>query len=369
MNSQKRKNIWYFCALLPLLLFTPGCSYPRQKIIDEIQLQTVLGLDKVNNEYVGTAVFTDYSGEEKKGGSSILQGKEKKTRMIRQSINAQSSKPIEIGKLNLLIFGKELARNGLAYFVKTICRDPLIGSNLFIAVSDEPAGELLMKNKDKNSDYLYKLIEQNYRNQNVPIPTLQHFLFDYYGEGRDPSIPFLKVNQKGNITVNGLAVFKKDRLGLILNQKEAFLYKILRGRVIRGETAFKLHKGKSEDLALLTILYGKNKKSIINKDTNSKVICNLTLSGMVKDYPDWLDLRKKQNNILLKKQLEKQMKKDFEKLFVKFQKHQVDPLGIGDLVRAHSKKWDEKEFYKKVYPSIALDMNLKIDLFQAGIGE
>jgi hypothetical protein len=45
--------------------------------------------------------------------------------------------------LNLLIFGKILAENGVSYFVKTICRDPFIGSNMFIAVSEVPAGELL----------------------------------------------------------------------------------------------------------------------------------------------------------------------------------------------------------------------------------
>jgi hypothetical protein len=97
--------------------------------------------------------------------------------------------------LNLLIFGKNLAENGVSYFVKTICRDPLIGSNMFIAVSEVPAGELLKKSNDKNTKYLYQLIEQNYKNQNTPIPTLQSFLFDYYGEGRDASIPYLKINQ------------------------------------------------------------------------------------------------------------------------------------------------------------------------------
>ncbi|MDN3015536.1 Ger(x)C family spore germination protein [Paenibacillus sp. BSR1-1] len=288
---------------------------------------------------------------------------------MKQTLNAQSPKPIEIGKLNLLIFGKELAVNGVSYFVKTVCRDPLIGSNMLIAVSEEPAGEFLMKNKDRNSDYPYKLIEQNYRTQNVPIPTLQSFLFDFYGEGRDPSIPYLKINQKGNIEVEGLAVLKKDRLGLILDQKESFLYKILRGRVIRGQTEFNIHKGQSRDTAILAILYGKNKKSIRNNGSKSKVTFNITVNGMVKDFPDWLDLRKKQNNLLLKKQLEKQMKKDFEKLFVKFQKQQVDPLGIGDLARAYSKKWNEKEFYEKVYPTIAMEINLKIELSHAGMGE
>ncbi|MFP5109255.1 Ger(x)C family spore germination protein [Neobacillus sp. C211] len=367
MNSKKLKKIWF--VLLALLMFIPGCSYPRQKIIDDVQLQTVLGFDRVDNEYVGTALYSDYTGDEKKGGSFILQGKGKKAHIIRESINGQSPKPIEIGKLNLLIFGKNLAENGVSYFVKTICRDPLIGSNMFIAVSEVPAGELLKKINDKNSKYLYQLIEQNYKNQNTPIPTLQSFLFDYYGEGRDVSIPYLKINQKGNIEVSGLALFNKDRLVLTLNQKETFLYKILRGRVIRGETAFNIHKGQKEDLALLTILYGQNKRSILNKDTDSKVTFNLTLKSMVKDYPDWLDLRKNKNNILLKKQLEKQMKKDFKKLFVKLQEHQVDPLGIGDLARAYSKEWNEREFYEKVYPTIAFDINIKLELFQAGIGE
>ena len=49
--------------------------------------------------------------------------------------------------------------------------------------------------------------------------------------------------------------------------------------------------------------------------------------------------------------------------------HHVDPLGIGDLARAYSKKWNEREFYEKVYPTIAMDVNLKLDLYQTGIGE
>ncbi|PGY08297.1 hypothetical protein [Bacillus sp. AFS031507] len=132
MNSQKRKIIRL--AVLPLLIFIPGCTYPQQKIINEVQLQTILGFDKADNQYVGTALYSDYTGVEKKGGSFTLQGKGKTAHIIRESINRQSPKPIEIGKLILLIFGKELAENGVSYFVKTICRDPLIGSNMYLAI-------------------------------------------------------------------------------------------------------------------------------------------------------------------------------------------------------------------------------------------
>lgn len=367
MSSQKVKKIWL--VLLPLFMFISGCSYPRQKIIDDVQLISVLGFDIEDNEYVGTALYSDYTGDEKKSGSVTLQGKGKKAHIIKEAINSQSPKPIEIGKLNLLIFGKDLAENGVSYFVKTVCRDPLIGSNMYLAVSNVPAGELLNKSKENNSKYLYELIKQNYKNQNTPIPTLHSFLFDYYGEGRDISIPYLKINQKGKVEVSGLALFKKDKLAVTLNQKETVLYKILRGRVMRGEALFNIHKGQKQDLALLTILNGQNRRSILNKDSNVKVTYNLTLEGMVKDYPDWLDLRKKENNILMRKQMENQITEDFEKLFVKLQKYQVDPLGIGDLARAYSKQWNEKQFYEKVYPTITLDVNLKIELYQAGIGE
>ncbi|WP_167555407.1 Ger(x)C family spore germination protein [Gottfriedia acidiceleris] len=368
MNKINRKIICSFCASLLLLFFISGCSFPRQKIIDEIQILSVYGFDKVDNHFVGTALYSDYTEVGNKG-STILQGSGKKSLLIKQALNEQSPKPIEVGKLNLLIFGKELAENGVSYFVKAVCRDPLIGSNAILAVSEEPAGELLMKNKAKDSNYIYKLIEQNFRNQFVPLPTFHSFLFDYYGEGRDASIPYIKINQKENIEVNGLVVFKKDKLALILNQKESLLYKLLRGRVIRGQTEFNIQKGQNTDSAILTILNGNEKKLIKTNNGKTKVKFNLTLNGMVKDYPEWLDLMKRKNNLFLNNQLEKQMKEDFEKLLLTFQKHQVDPIGIGDLARAHSKKWNEKEFYEKVYPALDFDVNVKVVLFQSGIGE
>ncbi|MDN3015535.1 hypothetical protein PH210_04835 [Paenibacillus sp. BSR1-1] len=76
MNSQKKKNIRCFYALLPLILIIPGCSFPRQKIIDDVQLPKVLGFDKVDNQYVGTVLYSDYTEDEKKVGALFYRGKE-----------------------------------------------------------------------------------------------------------------------------------------------------------------------------------------------------------------------------------------------------------------------------------------------------
>lgn len=363
------KSISILGLSISLTLFLSACTYPQQKIIDDIQIQTVLGFDKDEEEYIGTTLYPDFT-EEENGKGVVLEGKGSKVRLITQELDEQSPKPIEIGKLNLLVFGRELAEDSVSYFVKTICRDPLVGSNMFLAVTEGHAGELLKQGQNKSSNYIYKLIEHNYRSQNIPLPTLQSFLFDYYGEGRDVSIPYLSINQKGNIEVNRLAVFKKEKLKLILDQKETFLYKILRGRIMKGETDVKIHKGQREGLALLTVLYGANKKFVSIKQSKTKVKMNIELQGMVKDYPVWWDLRGNKNKILLKKQLEKQLKEDFEDLLLKFKDYQVDPLGIGDLVRAHSRtrNWSEKEFYENVYPNLTYDLDLTIELTSAGIG-
>ncbi|KKI89822.1 hypothetical protein WQ54_24185 [Bacillus sp. SA1-12] len=367
MSSQKCKIIFIFCCFSLLIFVLTGCN--RGKIVDDIHMLSVLGFDKEDRDYIGTALYSDYTEEQKQGKIYSLQGHEKSTKLILKEINNQSSKPIEIGKLKLLMFSENLARDGISDFVKTICKDPLIGSNLIIAVSEEPAEKILNNLTKEGNDYLPNLIEQNFKSGNVPVSNLQIFLFDYYGEGRDVSVPFINLNEHGKVRIDGYAVFKKDHLSLVLKQKEMFLYKLLQARSMNGEMSFKVRKGQQEGLAVLTSLYGKKIESVSKNESGPKVTYSIKLHGMVRDYPGWLDLKKNENYKLLTRQLEKQIKNDLLKLLLKFQEHDVDPLGVGDLVRAHSEKWNEKEFYETVYPKVTFNINLSIQLHQSGIGD
>jgi hypothetical protein len=72
---------------------------------------------------------------------------------------------------------------------------------------------------------------------------------------------------------------------------------------------------------------------------------------------------------MLKKQLEEQVENELKKLLHKLTAYQVDPLGIGDLVRANSRDWDEKEFYKHIYPTVQYGIDINIELTRSGIGE
>ncbi len=368
MNGRKQKEFLGPGFILSLLFLLTSCSYPHQKIIDDIQIPTVLGFDKGEEGFTGTVSYIDFTEEENDGNEVFLEADGKNAETILQKIDAQSSKPIEIGKLNLLVFGSELASEGISYFTSTICRDPLIGSNMFLAVAEGKAGELLKNGQKINSNYIYNLIEHNSKDQNLPKPALQSFLFDYYGEGRDGTLPYLKINQKNKMEVNGLAIFKNDQVKLFLDRKEAFLYKILKGRYLKGQTEFEIQKDDQKGVAVFTLLHGENKKIVSGKSEN-KVKFNIELQGMVKDYPEWLDLSEAKNNIFLKNEMEKRVKEDLENLLFKFKDYNVDPLGIGDLVRAHSRNWDEEEFYQNAYDNVTYEIDLNIELLRAGIGE
>ncbi|QGQ46075.1 Ger(x)C family spore germination protein [Metabacillus sediminilitoris] len=367
MSNKIRKIICIFYSLSLLIFVLTGCN--RGKIVDDIHMISIIGFDKEDRDYIGTALYTDYIEEQNQGKIYSLQGHEKSTKLILNEINNQSSKPIEIGKLQLLLFSENLARDGISHIVKTICKDPLIGSNLIIAVSKEPTEKILNNLTKEGNNYLPKLIEQNFKSGNVPVSNLQIFLFDYYGEGRDVSVPFINLNEHGKVGIDGYAVFKKDHLSLVLNHKEMALYKILQARSMNGDMSFKVSKGQQEGLAVLTSLYGEKIESVSKHESGPKVTYSITLHGMVRDYPVWLDLKKNENYKLLTRQLEKQMNNDLLKLLLEFQEHEVDPLGVGDLVRAHSKKWDEEEFYDTVYPNVTFDIKLSIQLHQSGIGD
>jgi spore germination protein len=365
MNSKKNIMLIGIMFIFTFLILS-GCK--RLEIVDQLQIVKVLGFDKEDDRYIGTALYEDYTVQGQ-GQVHTLQGEAPTVKLVLKDINSQSEKPIDIGKLMVLIVSEDIAKEDMSETVRTICNNPLVGTNLIVAVSKIPPKEILNKLKEEGSDYLPRLIKQNIMSKNLPESNLHNFLYDYYGRGRDASVPYLNLNQKRKVTASEYAVFRKNKLALILNDKEMVLYKILQGKSINGEVPFSVHKLHDEGLAVLTINSGKITKSVSNLKSLPEISYRITLRGMVEDYPKWLDLRKKKNKLLLERQSEKKLKEDFKHLLLNFQKHNVDPLGVGDFIRAHSEEWNKEQFYETIYPTITFNVDISVVLTESGIKE
>ncbi|WP_210023304.1 MULTISPECIES: Ger(x)C family spore germination C-terminal domain-containing protein [unclassified Paenibacillus] len=50
------------------------------------------------------------------------------------------------------------------------------------------------------------------------------------------------------------------------------------------------------------------------------------------------------------------------------QKKHIDPLGLGDRVRAKSRNWDDAHF-QEIYPHLNVTVKTKINIIQTGVWE
>ncbi|MDQ0063467.1 Ger(x)C family spore germination protein [Paenibacillus harenae] len=361
MSSMMRLLLIPFMALLVLT----GCS--NANVIDHIRILTVLGFDKSDSGYTGSALYSDY---EEKGKIKVLQGKAKQTRVILKEMAFQSAQPIRIEKLKMLAFSKEVAGEGLSAFLKTICRDPLISNYVIMAVFDESLASVSESLAGKGSqEFPYHLIEQNMKREMIPYSNLSTVLFDYYGTGRDFSMPYLKLNQKKDIEISGYGIFKDDRLKFVLNPEEMLYFKLLQGDAMRGDVPFMIKKGSNEAPAIFTVNYGKQSRTVTFNQNEILVSYSFMLSGMVNEYPEWFALDVEGNTHSLIQQLEGQIRSRLLALLNKFVNDKVDPLGMGDLIRSRQRSWNEEKFYEADYGKIKYDIQFRTQLSKSGVGE
>ncbi|MES9684024.1 Ger(x)C family spore germination C-terminal domain-containing protein, partial [Gottfriedia acidiceleris] len=49
--------------------------------------------------------------------------------------------------------------------------------------------------------------------------------------------------------------------------------------------------------------------------------------------------------------------------------NEVDPLGLGIIDRSKRKSWNEKDFYKNIYPKMKFSIQTNIKIRQSGVGQ
>jgi spore germination protein len=273
------------------------------------------------------------------------------------------NRPINSGKLSVILFGKELAAKGLANELDVALRDAQSSRKMFLAVVDGNAKEMLQANFSPNEEkglYLTNLIDTNVRTGLVPRRNLHEFEYSYLGQGMDPFLPLLTL-QKDHIVISGLALFKGDKYVLSLNEKQMGIVKLLLENTKYG--VYEVNIGDQSYIAMENT--GSNVHYRINNDKISPSISiDLMINGTI------LDAR----GVHLPKQEQQSIKKRFEddiatmgtQLIKRFKKEGIDPLGLGDFVRSKTRNWNEEE-WKKQYPTLNVNLSVKVNLMEMGI--
>ncbi|PYZ94660.1 hypothetical protein CR194_03780 [Salipaludibacillus keqinensis] len=356
--------------MIIFLLLTTACV--PTKIVDELMLIHATGFDYIDEKNMRATISvpvyhqgSGHSAGEQSVTSETITGVGHTAKDIRSEMDSKSPRLIENSKLAVVLFDHETANNGIIDTVDTFYRDPTVGQRVYLTVYEGQTRELLEQNlslQPEISRYLTELIEQNIKNHELPKSNMHVFLYRYFQKGMDPFLPYLKKSD-GQVQVDGLAIFKKDKMCTILSREDSFIFKMLVESFQEGTFEISL---KDEEYATIMNLSTRAKYSLQKDSDSPKITINLFTKGYVNEYSgETLDQKKLD---AINEILEEELTKKISTMIETFQELNVDPIGLGFQVKTRTRGWDEKEWTRQ-YPDVPVDVNVTTKITHGGVSE
>ncbi|ALC92167.1 hypothetical protein AM500_22105 [Bacillus sp. FJAT-18017] len=346
-----------------ILILIPGCE--RTKIIDRLSIVHTLGYDIQKDGTLGaTVLYPDYTKGKNKQALEIRNVEGANSSEMLAHTNQQTKFPIELSKTIVIVFGEDFGKEGVGHIIRTVFNNPTIGTSVQTAVVKPNAKEFLKKVKENGTLAVAETITQNYTTLSMPRTDLHIFLNNYFGAGRDPYMPVLSQGTENSVRIEGLAVFKDDKLKLELKENQYEILALL--DPFEHQVLFEIPIKKNEKKGEIGV------REIRSKPTwkvtaNDSIKVNLDLNVKIREFPGWIQLNQKSDIDLIKSAIEKELKSEILELIQLLKKNGVDPIGLGDLIRSHDEAWNEDDFYKNEYKHLKVEPDITVTIIQAGI--
>ncbi|SFF57651.1 germination protein, Ger(x)C family [Halobacillus alkaliphilus] len=349
-----------FHSLLVLTFFLTGCL--PHKSIEDAALVDVAAFDLIDEEKIkGTMLIPQFiqdetGGVEEKHISSVGESVQE----IYRNVESKSSKPLRMGKVSMIFFGDELAKKDISRYIDFLQRDPDIGREVYLGVVAGNAEDLIKGKYSKTEptgEYIEQLMEQN-TTKYIPTQNLQKFLYAYYSDGMDPSLPYFQKEGK-EMKLAGYVFFDKNKMVYSIPFSEAFVLKLLSQDFKNGlqPIEYKDHQVALENIG------SKVKYRIKGDKNNPEFHINLKVNGMVGEIVP-------ANRKIATKELEKAFKDYFTEhttqLIQEFQENNIDPLGLGEVIKNRHGNFDPEK-WKEKYPNIPVKVNVSVRILEKGI--
>lgn len=362
------KIVKILAVVFALCVVLSGCS-ARQSLSD-LTIVEAVGIDYKKND---TSVSIQYLNLAKSGGTTegintnITSVVSSSSGSISDALSVSSKKlaqEIFFGQNKIIVFGKDYVENGidkgLDYLLRSIDSRP----DVMVAMSNDDA-EKVIKSKERDAripaESIYNLLETGEKNGFGAVVTVNDLLNMYAGETSDIYLPVLK-EEKDNCSVDGIAVFSKEKYKATLNQNQSLGFLILKNRVKNGFISVYDEELKKVNLEIIS---SKSKCQMEIRGEGYVFFCdikiNLILDEVEKGITSAIDEKKiKQVEALVEKRIENICRDSFNICV----ENQSDALMLGRyLAKANEEKYnDVKDNWKDELSKIKPVISVKADL-------
>jgi spore germination protein len=349
-----------FGVWLLSLFFLTGCV--QKEILDDIAIEIARGYDwKEEDKIEGTMLVYNFQPD-KSIKNTTLTTTSSTSRELVNYLQEQSPDPLSEGSLEVFLFGKKLASEGLIDYLDAPIRNASIGARLFLVVVDGNAKELLNGSYGNrgNAIFISNLLLHNIKYENLPKTNLQLFFRDYYQVGKTGFLPQIRKKDDNKLELNGISFFKTDKIKVIdtLETEKMFYFKLLVDKFSEGSHIVE----RDADKAVIRSISSRHKMKITKRNPYN-VTVHIKIRGIIREYTGPGTLTKK---VITKyeKALEEEVTKECEALIKRFQEQEIDPVGLGFFIQTrtrglHLKKdWEESDMYKNLTVKVETDVKV-----------
>ncbi|KSU84694.1 spore germination protein [Fictibacillus enclensis] len=368
--------------LIVLLIFSlilSGCTEP--KILERVGLITAVGYDDAEDgsgKIKGTTAVLQVDPDALQN-VDIMTDEGYTSKGIVNLENLRSSRKIRSGQLRVALFSDRLAKKGLINFADSLARDPSISEIVYMCITEPTSADILnhqYENIPDIGEYLYRLLDQNIKNEEIPSPTIHEFMKGHYAAGFDPVAPILK--RKGeSVKINGIALMKNDKMVGKLNTKEGYYIKLINGRYKGGNMEFLLPKGsldpilpKKENKGIpvaIDTLQSSSKIDLINaKEKKFNVSLKIRARLLEIRVPVNLDVPK--NMVFVQNVIQNKIKKQADDVIKYALSKETDPFGFGESYRSSVRNSNlTRDQWHKDVSSIKVNVDVDFKLLRTGV--
>ncbi|QED48225.1 Ger(x)C family spore germination protein [Cytobacillus dafuensis] len=364
MNS--RKYNWVYILLCTIVL--TGC-WGHQEINEVILVQTT-GIDKgKNNKVKLTIEFLKITGSSQ--GPSGLMGKKlylsqdgdtlfEAARKLRE----KSSRSVFWGHSSVIIFGKDVAEEGLKKQVDILYRQRHFRQSALIFVASGSAEEII-KSKVVQENLVSTSLKGLMKSQNltstIKKTTLQTVYSDLVNEYRELTIPAIFINsktEKGLLKTTGLYGFRNDRLVSFIDA--SFTKQYLR-LINEAKSAVEtLNEGKGKFITFENLNSHTNIEPSLSQGKPAisiEIFANFNIADVHGDFNEITPAK----IASWEKKLNQKIKKEVEEFLDYTKTENLDLIGIGESIhRKYPERWKKiNKDWKNLYPKLDYSIEVK----------
>lgn len=372
------RRVLGFIILFFLVMIQSGCNiaFSGRTEMNRIEFIRAIGVDKSPDK--GDAVRLTIATQSVKTGSEGGQQKQSEIlfsegstvfEAIRNFWNYMDKRPFW-GHLEYVLIGEEAAKDGLLKYIDFFSRDPEVRLNLKVyIVNGFSAEEVITKGNTKNKfvfDKLEGIAENQWGHSVYNIVDLIEVMYILDNEYLSLYLPLVRLekftedeedtNETMDIVMGGFAIFNRDKLVDVIDEKMGRGLNWLRNKIKSGVIAVQSPQGSGISLEII-----ESSTKLLPSIINGKlaVTVKVRVSSNVGGLRSSEDIFTEKALEYLENQQEQIIRDEIERVIEYAQENKLDIFGVSDAVfHRYPIKWED--IYQKNWKEAFLNIQFNI---------